>query len=298
VHDTDYRYLLRYRNIYIERDDPPAELMQHAKRLISRQRESPEIDDATAQDLRDTARKLQNEGEDNIIQQLGPYIIPAMNRVPDQKLARNANQPWFNHIPVPLNPNVLTNPLPLPKPKPDLAFGYSEVAFTENQLMTIDLLIDDKFGRSYAVPDKKLRFPFLDIDFKSQAKSGTHYVATNQVAGTGAVALNGHLELMKRSSGLAKLDYNEPQFFSVTIDHEIARVNVHWLSKPAESGQYGFHVESLSKHFLDDADSIRAVIRAIKNILDYGLDARLRKLCEALDVYWEKVSLERKAATE
>jgi hypothetical protein len=48
---------------------------------------------------------------------------------------------------------------------------------------------------------------------------------------------------------------------------------------------------------LTDADGLRAIIRAIKNILDYGSDIRLRKLCEALDVYRERVILERKAGT-
>ena len=204
-----------------------------------------------------------------------------------------------NYVPVPLDPSILTNPLPLPKPRPDLAFGYSETAFTRNQLGTIDLLIDDQFGRSYATPDKKLRFPFLDIDFKSQAKNGTHYIATNQVAGTGALALNANLELMRRSSKGEKLDYSEPQFFSIIMDHDLARINVHWVGAPTEDGRHCFHVEGLSKHLLDDVNGLRAVRRAVKNILDYGSDERLRKLCEVLDAYREKVILERRAvATE
>ncbi|MCJ1246810.1 hypothetical protein MMC30_004019 [Trapelia coarctata] len=255
------------------------------------------MDDATAQKLKNKSRKLENEGEKDIIQQLGPYIIPAMNELPDPRLARNADQPWFNHVPVPLKPSVLTNPLPLPKPRPGLAFGYSEAAFTENQLGTIDLLVDDPFGRSYGIPDKKLRFPFLVVDFKSQAKNGTHYIATNQAAGAGAVALNGNLELARRSFGTQKLDYNEPQFFSVTMDHQLALINVHWLSTPTEGGRHSFHVEGLSQHLLKDPHGIRAVVRAVKNTLDYGSDIRLRRLCEALDAYRERFVLERSVAT-
>jgi hypothetical protein len=56
-------------------------------------------------------------------------------------------------------------------------------------------------------------------------------------------------------------------------------------------------VEALSKHFLDDANGLRAVTRVIKNILDCGSDVRLPKLCEALDVYRGRVILERKAGT-
>jgi hypothetical protein len=297
VHDTDYRQSLRYRNIYIERQDPSMELVRRATRIISRPRASPEIDDATIQTLRATSRRMQDEAEEDIVKQFAPRIIPAMDGVPDQRLEMHSDQLWSNSVPVLLKPSILTNPLPLPRPKPDLAFGYSETAFTENQLGAIDLLIDDQFGRSYAVPDQKLRFPFLDIEFKSQAKNGTHYVATNQVAGTGAIALNSYLELIRRSFGAESFDFDEPQFFSVTMDHELARINVHWLSAPTDSRQYSFHVEGLSQHLLRDANGLRAVSKAIKNILDHGADARLRTLCEALDVYREKVILEREAMT-
>jgi hypothetical protein len=297
VHDTDYRQSLRYRNIFIERENPPPELIRKAQRIVSRSRTSPEMDDAAIEEVKQTSRRLQDEAEDKIIKQLVPDIIPSMKKIPDQRLEMNADQPWFNSVPVPLNSNVLTTPLPLPKPKPDLAFGYSQAAFSEKQLMTIDLLVDDQFGQSYAVPDQKIRFPFLEIEFKSQAKNGTHYIATNQAAGAGAIALNGNMDLMQRSFGMENFDYDEPQYFSVTMDHELARINVHWLRAPrSEGGQHSFHVEGLSQHLLRDANGIRAVSRAIKNILDYGTDTWPRTLCSAPDVYREMVVRNREAA--
>ena len=296
VNDPAYRTSLQHRNIYIHRDDPPHELMRRAKRILSRSRTSPEIDDATVQSLIATTRRVENDSEEVIIQQLAPGLIPAMKKLSDPKLASNADQPWSNSVPVPLKPSILTDPLPLPKPKPDLAFGYSQTSFTENQLGTIELLVDDQFGRSYAVPDQKLRFPFLDIEFKSQAKNGTHYVATNQTANAGAIALYGNVDLIQRSFGMEQFDYDEPRFFSVTMDHELARINVHWIKAPVDGGGYSFHVEGIAKHLLDDASGIRAVIRAIKNILDYGADQRLRTLCTALDAYRETVVRDREAA--
>jgi hypothetical protein len=113
---------LGYRDRIVPSRRPSVELVQRANRIISRPRVSPETDDATVQKLRDKSRKLENEGEEDIVQQLGPYIIPAMDEVPDPRLTWNADQPWFNYVPLPLNPNVLIDPLPLPKPKPDLVF--------------------------------------------------------------------------------------------------------------------------------------------------------------------------------
>jgi hypothetical protein len=90
VRDSDYRESLRYRNIYINRNDPPVELMPRAERIISRPRASPEMDDPTAQELRNISRRVENEAEEVIVQQLAPRIIPAMNMLPDQRLALNA----------------------------------------------------------------------------------------------------------------------------------------------------------------------------------------------------------------
>ena len=296
VHDSDYRKSLRYRNIYINHEDPPSELMRQAHKIISRSRASPELDDEAVQQLIDTSRRVEDEGEEIIIQQLASDIIPAMKIISDKRLTSNADQPWSNSVPVPIKPSVLITPPSLPKPKPDLAFGYSATAYTEDQLGVIELLVDDQFGRSYAVPDQKLHFPFLDIEFKSQAKNGTHYVATNEAAGAGAIALHGTMDLMQRSFGMESINDDEPQFFSISMDHELARINIHWLKAPQDEGGYSFHVESLSKHLLTDANGIRAVTRAIKNILDYGVDKRLRRLCEALDAYRVKVVRIREAA--
>ena len=299
VHDVDYRESLRYRNIFVEREDAPRELIRRAQRITSRSRTSPEIDDATVEELKRTSRRVQDDAEDKIIKQLIPDIIPSMKRLPDQRLEMSSDQRWFNSVPIPLDSSILATPLPLSQPKPDLAFGYSAAAFTRNQLGTIDLLINDQFGQSYAVPDSLVRFPFLQIEFKSQAKNGTHYIATNQAAGAGAIALNGDLDLMQRSFGLHNFDYEEPRYFSVTIDHQFACVNIHWLRAPTEKGgKHSFHVEGLSQHLLRDAEGIRAVSRAIKNILEYGVDSRLRTLCGALDAYRETVVLATNAQRE
>jgi hypothetical protein len=150
-----------------------------------------------------------------------------MNEVPDSRLASSLNELWCSSVPVPLDLSILASPLPLPKPRPDLAFRYSETAFTRNQLGVIDLLVDNQFGQSYAVPDQTLRFPFLQIEFKSQAQNGTYYTATNHAAGARAIAMNGNLEIIQRSFGLQNFDYEEPRYFSVTMDHQLACVSVH-----------------------------------------------------------------------
>lgn len=291
--DKDDRHSLGHRNIYIQRQDPPLELMRRVERIISQSRASPEMDDFVAKELRDTIRRSAEADEDRIIRELAPHIVPAINEIPSQRLEQKSDQLWSDCVSVPLDPVVLKIPLPLPKSKPDLAFGYSEAAFNRKQLSTIDLLIDDQYGRSYAVPGQNLRFPFLNIEFKSPAQNGSLY----QVAGAGAIALNGNLELISRSFGVENFDFDEPQFFSVLVDDRFACVNVHWIRDKAEGGQYSFHLEELSAHILKDANSVRALQRAIKNILDRGSNTRLPRIRDALEVYRRNFIAEREAVT-
>jgi hypothetical protein len=106
------------------------------------------------------------------------------------------------------------------------------------------------------------------------------------------------MELIQRTR-LENFDNEEPQYFSISMVHEHARINLHWPKAPAEGRQRSFHVEGLSQHLLLDGNGIRAIARAIaraiKNILDYGADARLRRLCKALDAYRETVVRDREA---
>lgn len=79
---------------------------------------------------------------------------------------------------------------------------------------------------------------------------------------------------------------SEPQFFSATIDHEVARIKGYWLRNgPGEGKPYEFHIETVGRYFLVDEEGLRATMRSIRNILDYSLDRRLESICEALDGY-------------
>lgn len=123
---------------------------------------------------------------------------------------------------------------------------------------------------------------------QGQETGGTHFVATNQAANAGAVAMKGIPELARRISAEGKIDFSEPQFFSISIDHATVYINVHWLSKDAESGAYCFHMRHLQRYFLD-VDGLKAVDLAVKNILHYGANKRLLRIRQQLDMYAQKV---------
>lgn len=160
VRDSNFRKSLTYRNIYINDTDASSKLVERANRIITTERPTSEIDNAIAQELAVRARILETGTEQDLIQRLGTDLIPAMRKVPHQNLEASANKLCSSCVEVPLPPDALKIPPQLPKPKPDLVFGYSSKAFKAKQLKAIDLLVD-QLGRIYAVPDGKVRFPFL-----------------------------------------------------------------------------------------------------------------------------------------
>lgn len=285
IHDHDYRESLELRNIFIQGEAPP-ELLRRAKRILSRSRTSDknEVDAGLAHRQTQTSHMVAAANEAGI-RQWAHSIISALGAPRDPRLTSQMDQLWSQSIPIPLIPAHLKESLPLPRPKPDLAFGYhSGAAFTVDQLCAMKLFVDNLSGRSYAVPDQKLAFPFLQVEYKSQAKGGSHFAAANQAAGPGAIAMNGYLALMHYSFGLDTFDYDEPQYFSVTMDHQLACIYVHWLMAPTTQGEpHSFHMKLLSQYLLEEAKDIGRLDNAIKNILDYGVNSRLRRISKALD---------------
>lgn len=285
VHDLDYRETLEQYNVFVPGKALPTELKQEVEEWVFRVRESPDLDDAFTEHLREIRKGLQNKGEEEVRSELGAKVIPCYSTPRDKRMEVSHGHLWSKTVPVSLDKTVLEPPLPLPKPKPDTTFGYTKAAFSRSQLATMNLLVQAPNGPSFASPGQDIRFPFAVIEYKSQAKDGSIRVATNQAAGAGAVALNGFLDLMSRDPDLDEIDMKKALFFSVTMDQNIAYVNVEWVDKTPDTDQYSFHLEELSVLPLRYSDSIRVLRRVLKNIYDYALDERLKFILDLLDKY-------------
>lgn len=105
--------------------------------------------------------------------------------------------------------------------------------------------------------------------------------------------MNGLLELNRRISAEPSFDFNQPQFFSLTVNNVFTSMNVHWLSHSADNGSVCYHMGKLSRHFLDQPDGLKAVHPIVKNVLDYAVSGRLPKIRQALDIYKQNFVVER-----
>ncbi|KAI0872602.1 hypothetical protein GGS24DRAFT_491389 [Hypoxylon argillaceum] len=299
VRDSDYEVSLADRNIYIQNEHPPSELIRRARNIISHPRQSPPIDDDAIAEIRESIRNNRDKGEAAVKIQIAASIIPGFNTFPNAKLQRSHGQLWYKSVPIPLDPDAVLGsasvPLPLPNPKPDLAFGYSEGAFSPSELQTMKALVEGSSGKSFASPDTVLLFPFFILEFKSQAKEGSLYTATNQAAGAGAIAMKGILELWSRSFGLDSFDFNEPRFFSLTMDQNVLSLNVHWIGPRSGTDQFSYNLEEVSMYLLKYGAGIQDLQNAIKNIFDHFTNEPLKDIHTGLAEYRKKLIARRDA---
>ena len=107
VRDPDYRESLRLRHIYIEKNVSPPEKISRAKETILRSRDSPDLGDDAFENIRETIRKFQDKGEEDVKNQIAPIIIPGLYTAPNVKPLRSLHQLWSSSVPIPFDPLIL-----------------------------------------------------------------------------------------------------------------------------------------------------------------------------------------------
>lgn len=155
VRAPDFRDVLRNYNIFIDIENPSAELVNRAERIITKELSS-EMDDSLAQELAMKVKKLETQNEASIVLKLDKVLISSKEKDP-QSLAREVNKLRSNAAVIPPGPDEME--MALPKPKPNMAYGYSLEAFDDGQLKASGFL--RKGTQNYARPNKKFNVSFF-----------------------------------------------------------------------------------------------------------------------------------------
>ena len=173
------------------------------------------------------------------------------------------------------------------KPNPDLVFGYSEDTFEDNQHMALDLLVA-QFNKDYAMPDAGLRFHFFCCRIQGTSNRWHPFHCHKSSCKRWRSCHVSTVQLARRVSAERNVDFDEPQCFSISIYHAMACINVRWVSRDAKNGAFRFHLKHLLSYVLN-IDGLKAVDRAIRNILSYGANERLVRICGELDLQAKKI---------
>ncbi|MCJ1255605.1 hypothetical protein MMC24_003422 [Lignoscripta atroalba] len=171
---------------------------------------------------------------------------------------------------------------PVVQPKPDLSYGYHKNAFSQPQAF----LQQSTALSSYAIPNTEYYWPFFHIEFKSQSRGGTHWVAENQNAGNGTHSVKSMETLLEYAKYNPKRHHQigDSVAFSCCIDSEYATLWVHWVDKSQDKESNTPHYVSsyLGTYVFRDTTQLLEFRKHTKNIIEHGLDQRLSKIKQAL----------------
>ena len=279
VESPRYRDELRKHGVYIDGWDLrgiPDTIKIAAKAVIGCPRTSPE---PGADDLSKMRAKLARvaEGDEGIT---GKAITATeLFQIPSQHLNEivNGSSVPFNKRGLPHTPG--RGFPPISGPKPDLQYAYSQENFTLDELA----VMSNHRLNAYAYPSTAGYWPFFLVEMKAASRQGTHFIGENQNAGSGAHCVNSVETLLEYiSKERPKERAVNSMVFSCVADGQHGTIWVHW--QECRTGGRPTYVSTelcdyTWKHNPEDMLNFR---RAVRNIIDHGVDTRLPMLKKAL----------------
>jgi hypothetical protein len=170
---------------------------------------------------------------------------------------------------VPKDPQALFR---VSQPRPDKLYGYTVKAFTESQVQAKSM-----FNPATATC---VSFPFLTIDIKAQGGTAGDlcWVAVNQCAGASSACLNAtdqlNISLQQCQSTQRVLNL----CYSIAVDNSTAQIWISWKENEAT-----YYLQRVATFLLLDREHFQKFCDQVRNILDWGMGARLTQIRNALD---------------
>lgn len=154
-------------------------------------------------------------------------------------------------------------------PKPDIAFGLKKRLFDKGEM-----LVNNRY-HMYAQVSEGIYHPWFLVETKT---NGTMQEVEPQCCRGGAAFVRCTRQLIEDSDPKDFAAQHGPDLnsmaFSLALIPDCANIFYHWANKDSD-GQVRYHMHLLKPFALRDEDSCVALMRAVNNILDWGLDARL-----------------------
>ena len=243
---------------------------------------SSEMDDTTATEYRDKIIQLGEDAEAELSHGFMTMDILSSKAV-EKTLKRVQQMPFTNAIlPRAIIPDGLSVAIQtICEPKPDVAYGYTLQGFTPSQQITQRSTVNGTKLSKFSRLAKDLYWPFLVVEFKAPAVGGNIYVAENQCAGGGSASLLASQTLHSiASQANDSADLTDSVAYSAAIDGAAANLQVHWY----DAGDETYCLERIHHYDLNRPEDIQKFQLHTKNIVNWGVSSRLKKIRAALDV--------------
>lgn len=165
-------------------------------------------------------RKIRNESEAMIIQDITRLIVPSAENlaiygaVHLKILKEKINASWLKCL-----------PLTKPRPQPDYSVGFKTSAFTEDQLNRLSPFVGGYKDQCSVMAREDMYFPFLTCEVKCGDQALN--IADRQNMHSASVSVKGIVELFRRFQRQKKL-HRIILAFSISHDNEMVRIYDHY----------------------------------------------------------------------
>ncbi|KAK0655217.1 hypothetical protein B0T16DRAFT_316280 [Cercophora newfieldiana] len=263
---------LAFNHVYMRhRDEPFPEHVANVVDYVRKERDSPgpSPDDVYRDrilgtlEIRPKKPDVENYFNDRVFPKFGE----------ENGLMRSDRQPMSRYA----VPNAGTQ-FKISNPTPDMLYGYSHHAFP-NQLKQLFSMGDEPVANNQG-----LMYPFFVIEFKGHGED--LWVATNQCLGGSASCVN-IAERLNRQLKACKSSTVKPidsTTFSIAMNGEVARLYVSWKHSDLDY----YYMQKVRSFCLQEPQDHIEFRKYVKNIIDWGMDQRLKEIRESLDTLLEE----------
>ena len=267
-----YRSVLFNNNVRMDPTgrDMPKEVREMMDKQVLKGRSSPELSKDVVEKIVTKAVDLANSAEANISSLLSTEMFPIDH--PD--ISDGGNTLWSTEG-LPSDP--IYDEVLLAAPKPDYHYGYP-IGQGSDWTRQESSVADHPFARPYTQPARGNKFPFFALELKSEATGGTLWHAENQAAGSGSHCVKAMRGVLKEASPDQDIPVTDCLAFTAAMTHREVIFYVHYYS---EKDRY-YYMTYLQRCWTTDPADIQKCHDIVKNILDFGLVTRQRRIKEAL----------------
>lgn len=277
IRGSGYREDLEQLGVFIYRlgRNIPPELKAHAENVLEKERLSPGL-------LGPEIKSIIEELEDNVNSDeatvrdtfASTKLMPSKTDYKGKFVV--GGDTVFNRRALPHNPADTTNKFGIVNPKPDKQYSYPLKGFSkeEQQVMQHERVAP------FAKPTSTGRWPFFVVEYKSESRGGTSYVAENQNAGTGTHCVNSLETLFKYTEGNEKRTIINSAMFSCVAMVTGAVIWVHWRAVGPDGR---FASSPVGFYNFQQPNDVKKFRNSVRNIIDHGLDERMNSIKAALN---------------
>lgn len=136
----------------------------------------------------------------------------------------------------------------------------------------------------FATPSSAGCWPFFTVEFKSEARGGTFWVAENQSATSGAVCVNAMeklLAMVAPTTTIAVADFDSVSF-SCNVNASTADLWIHYCPYWDRDRDRCFCSSRLRRFDMGLVSDVVAFRNAVRNIVEFGFKDRLPRILEVL----------------